>query len=52
MEQQISGYCDYLDKEMTIMGLLSAFAMAVPAFVLRSDRRSREDKRVVARSGR
>ncbi len=24
-------YCDDLDKEMTIMGLLTAFAVAVPA---------------------
>jgi hypothetical protein len=27
-------YCEYLDKEMTIMGLLSAFSVAVPAAVL------------------
>ncbi len=27
-------YCEYLDKEMTIMGLLTAFAVAVPALVL------------------
>jgi len=26
-------YCDYLDKEMTIMGLLSTFAVVVPAVV-------------------
>jgi hypothetical protein len=26
--------CEYLDKEMTIMGLLTAFAVAVPALVL------------------
>ena len=34
MEDPVSGYCDYLDKEMTIMGILSAFAVAVPAVVL------------------
>jgi hypothetical protein len=27
-------YCEYLDKEMTIMGLLTAFAVVVPALVL------------------
>lgn len=30
----IGDYCDYLDKEMTIMGLLTAFSVAVPAVVL------------------
>jgi hypothetical protein len=30
----VVGYCEYLDKEMTIMGLLSAFAIAVSALVL------------------
>jgi hypothetical protein len=30
----IGDYCDYLDKEMTIMGLLTAFCVAVPALVL------------------
>jgi uncharacterized protein (DUF983 family) len=34
MDDPVSGYCDYLDKEMTIMGLLSAFAVGVPAVVL------------------
>ena len=34
MDDTVSGYCDYLDKEMTIMGLLSAFAVGVPAVVL------------------
>ncbi len=34
MDEPVSGYCDYLDKEMTIMGLLSAFAVGVPAVVL------------------
>ena len=29
-----TAYCDYLDKEMTIMGLLSAFSIVVPAAVL------------------
>ena len=33
-KDSIGDYCDYLDKEMTIMGLLTAFAVAVPAFVL------------------
>jgi hypothetical protein len=30
----VGDYCDYLDKEMTIMGVLSAFSVAVPALVL------------------
>ncbi|HTB89327.1 MAG TPA: hypothetical protein VK743_15300 [Steroidobacteraceae bacterium] len=30
----VGKYCDYLDKEMTIMGLLTAFSVAVPALVL------------------
>jgi hypothetical protein len=34
MDDPVSKYCDYLDKEMTIMGLLSAFAVGVPAVVL------------------
>src|ERR1700735_3788107 len=34
MADPVSDYCDYLDKEMTIMGLLTAFAVAVPALVL------------------
>jgi hypothetical protein len=34
MENPVSGYCDYLDKEMTIMGLLSAFAVLAGALVL------------------
>ena len=34
MDDPVSGYCDYLDKEMTIMGLLSAFSVGVPAVVL------------------
>ena len=34
MENPVSGYCDYPDKEMTIMGLLSAFALAAAALVL------------------
>jgi hypothetical protein len=33
-EDPVVGYCEYLDKEMTIMGLLSAFSVAAPAFVL------------------
>jgi hypothetical protein len=36
MRQSHSGgdYCDYLDKEMTIMGLLSAFSVIIPGSVL------------------
>jgi uncharacterized oligopeptide transporter (OPT) family protein len=34
MDDPLSGYCDYLDKEMTIMGLLSAFAVLVAGLVL------------------
>jgi hypothetical protein len=34
MGDAVGDYCDYLDKEMTIMGLLTAFAVAVPALVL------------------
>jgi hypothetical protein len=34
MADPVSDYSDYLDKEMTIMGLLTAFAVAVPALVL------------------
>lgn len=34
MTESSSEYCDYLDKEMTIMGLLSAFSIVVPAAVL------------------
>jgi hypothetical protein len=34
MADPVSDYCDYLDKEMTIMGLLTAFAVAVPSLVL------------------
>lgn len=30
----IGNYCKYLDKEMTIMGLLTAFAVAVPGLVI------------------
>jgi uncharacterized membrane protein YidH (DUF202 family) len=30
----VGDYCDYLDKEMTIMGLLTAFSVVVPAVVL------------------
>jgi len=33
-DNSVGDYCDYLDKEMTIMGLLTAFAVAVPALVL------------------
>src|SRR5262245_49949496 len=33
-EDSVVRYGEYLDKEMTIMGLLSAFSVAVPAFVL------------------
>jgi hypothetical protein len=32
--EPVVGYCEYLDKEMTIMGLLSAFAVAGSALVL------------------
>jgi hypothetical protein len=31
---QTGAYCDYLDKEMTIMAILSTFSVAVPAAVL------------------
>jgi hypothetical protein len=34
MKDPIGDYCDYLDKEMTIMGLLTAFSIAVPSLVL------------------
>jgi len=34
MDDPLSGYCDYLDKEMTIMGLLSAFSVLVAGLVL------------------
>ena len=34
MTASSGAYCDYLDKEMTIMGLLSAFSIVVPAAVL------------------
>ena len=30
----VGDYCDYLDKEMTIMGLLTGFSVLVPALVL------------------
>jgi hypothetical protein len=33
-DDPVGDYCEYLDKEMTIMGLLTAFAVAVPALVL------------------
>lgn len=33
-EKKVEIYLNYLDKEMTIMGILSTFAIAVPAFVL------------------
>ena len=33
-QDAVGDYCDYLDKEMTIMGLLTAFAVGVPAVVL------------------
>lgn len=34
MDDSVARYCDYLDKEMTIMGLLSGFAIIVPALFL------------------
>lgn len=34
MTESSIGYCDYLDKEMTIMGLLSAFSVVIPAATL------------------
>lgn len=34
MTESSSSYCDYLDKEMTIMGLLSAFSVVIPAAAL------------------
>jgi hypothetical protein len=33
-DKKVEIYLNYLDKEMTIMGILSTFAIAVPAFVL------------------
>ena len=35
MPEKSPVYLDYLDKEMTIMGLLSAFSVAVPALVVK-----------------
>ena len=43
-DNPIDGYCDYLDKEMTLMGLLSAFAVAVPAIVLDRTAGARQDE--------
>lgn len=34
MGEDVKPYLEYLDKEMTIMGVLSAFAVAAPALVL------------------
>ncbi len=34
MNSDVKYYLDYLDKEMTIMGILSAFCVAVPSIVI------------------
>lgn len=34
MAEDLKPYLEYLDKEMTIMGILSAFSVAVPALVI------------------